>query len=105
MGVYINQASSYKKNADKLVIELEDMRTKLEDALSKTIIPKDGDYLTEHVQEELEEKINEIKTLITDINSRSSHLIEEAKKIDERIEREKREREEKLKEKEEENKE
>ncbi|MBP5684137.1 MAG: hypothetical protein J6X02_02645 [Bacilli bacterium] len=58
MGVYINQASSYKKNADKLVIELEDMRTKLEDALSKTIIPKDGDYLTEHVQEELEEKIN-----------------------------------------------
>lgn len=105
MGVYINQASSYKKNADKLVIELEDMRTKLEDALSKTIIPKDGDYLTEHVQEELEEKINEIKTLITDINSRSSRLIEEAKKIDERIEREKREREEKLKEKEEENKE
>ena len=105
MGVYINQASSYKKNADKLVIELEDMRTKLEDALSKTIIPKDGDYLTEHVQEELEEKINEIKTLITVINSRSSRLIEEAKKIDERIEREKREREEKLKEKEEENKE
>jgi len=92
MGVYVNQASSYKVNADKAILELEDMQTKLEDALSKMVIPQEGDYLTEHVKEELEEKIGEIKKLITDINNRSIRLNEEAKKIDERIEQEQREK-------------
>ena len=89
MGTYTNQASSYKSNADKAILELEDMQSKFEDALSKMTIPKEGDYLTEHVQAKLEEKIEEIKKLIADINTRSGRLNEEAKKIDERIEREK----------------
>jgi hypothetical protein len=89
MGTYTNQASSYKSNADKVILELEDMQSKFEDALSKMTIPKEGDYLTEHVQAELEEKIEEIKKLIADINTRSGRLNEEAKIIDERIEREK----------------
>jgi len=95
MGMYENQAVNYKNNATKIVQRLEEMQIKYEDLLAKIVLPKEGDYLTEHVIEELEKEVEDIKTLISDINNRCTSISAKAHEIDERILKEQKEKEKK----------
>ena len=80
---YRNQVANYEKNIKgTLLPKLEKTKNKYIELLDMIEEPKDGDYLTSHVKEELEKEIENIELLINTINSRCIDLNRKAKDLD-----------------------
>jgi hypothetical protein len=83
---YRNQVANYEKDTKgTLIPKLEKIKEKYTELLDMIEDPKDGDYLTSHVKEELEKEIKSIESLISNINSRCIDLNKKAKELDDQL--------------------
>ncbi len=94
MGKYAGQAGTYSSNAQVMITKLESLKQQFEGMLEDFGVDgkgnfvdginpiNDGDYLTEHVIADLTNALEDVNSLISNIDGRISSINAEARRLD-----------------------